>query len=122
PSGGRRGVRRTARDLRGCENRGARQPVRPATEELFVTISAERLAGSRFGLIADAHIHPDRPLPEALTALFAGVDAVLTLGDVGEAMGLDALEAFAPVTGVVGGDDQAGDPRLAGEGLRVEMR
>jgi uncharacterized protein len=77
----------------------------------------ERLDGTRFGLIADAHVHPggSPPLPEQLATLFAGFDAILALGDLGEASGLDALERIAPVTGVLGADDAVGDRRLAGE-------
>src|SRR5215831_15928738 len=77
--------------------------------------SVEPLAGSRFGLVADVHVHTGRPLPEALVSLFAGVDGVIALGDLGEASGLDALEEIAPVTGVLGGDDAVDDPRLVGE-------
>lgn len=83
--------------------------------------SAELLPGSRFGLIADAHIHPGRPLPEPIAALFAGADGILVLGDMGEASGLDALAEFAPVTGVVGGDDPADDKRLVGEVALFEI-
>jgi predicted phosphodiesterase len=77
----------------------------------------ERLAGTRFGLVADAHVHPGSspPLPAQLPALFAGVDGIFALGDLGEAAGLDALARIAPVTGVLGADDAAGDPRLPGE-------
>jgi putative phosphoesterase len=70
--------------------------------------------GSRFGLIADTHIHPGKspPLPEKLNDVFRGCDAILVLGDLGEASGLDTLQRIAPVLGVTGADDAFGDPRL----------
>lgn len=91
--------------------------MRTLTQEPIVRPVPERLAGTRFGLIADAHVHPGQtpPLPIGLATLFAGVDAIIALGDLGEASGLDALEQIAPVLGVRGADDAAGDPRLAGE-------
>jgi len=80
----------------------------------------ETLSGTRFGLIADAHVHPGKapPLPERLGEIFRGSDAILTLGDLGEASGLDELQRIAPVLGVIGADDAQGDARLTGE-LRV---
>lgn len=83
----------------------------------------ERLAGSRFGVIADAHIHPGQtpPLPDKLAALFEGVDGILALGDLGEASGLDALARIAPVHGTRGADDAVDDPRIVGEARVFEI-
>jgi len=80
----------------------------------------ETLKGSRFGLVADAHVHPGKgpPLPASLPEIFKGADAIFALGDLGEASGLDTLEKIAPVKGVNGGDDAHGDKRLGGR-LRV---
>jgi putative phosphoesterase len=77
-------------------------------------LKPETLAGRSFGLIADAHIHPGKtpPLPEKLGEVFAGVDRILALGDMGEASGLDALAKIAPVTAITGEDDAHGDTRL----------
>jgi predicted phosphodiesterase len=59
-------------------------------------------------VLADCHIHPaagiDWP-PGALDKL-KGVSRILTLGDMGEAAGLEALRAIAPVAGVLGEDDE----------------
>ena len=59
-------------------------------------------------VLADCHIHPaagiDWP-PGALAAL-AGAHRIITLGDMGEASGLAALRAIAPVAGVLGEDDE----------------
>lgn len=65
-------------------------------------------------VLADCHIHPgDGPdwTPQILEAL-AGVDLIVTLGDMGEAAGLDRLAQIAPVLGVRGQDD-SDDPRTA---------
>ena len=77
----------------------------------------ETLKGSRFGLIADAHVHPGKgpPLPASLAEIFKGADAIIALGDLGEASGLDTLGKLAPVKGVNGGDDAHGDARLGGK-------
>jgi len=83
--------------------------------------SAEVLAGSRFGLIADAHIHPGRPVPEPIATLWTAVDGVLALGDMGESSGLDTLAEIAPVTGVLGGDDATDDKRLSGRVALFEI-
>ncbi len=61
-------------------------------------------------VLADCHIHPDGG-PDwtgATLAAFAGADLILTLGDMGEAVGLEPLAAIAPVQGVMGVDDQPG--------------
>jgi len=81
------------------------------------TPTIEPLAGKSFGLIADAHIHPGSgaELPARVADIFSGVDAIVALGDLGEAAGLDALEKIAPVIGVTGADDAPGDARIAGE-------
>lgn len=81
------------------------------------TPKIEPLAGKSFGLIADAHIHPGKGpvLPARVADIFSGVDAIIALGDLGEAAGLDALEKIAPVIGVTGADDALGDPRIVGE-------
>jgi putative phosphoesterase len=75
----------------------------------------ELLAGRAFGLIADAHVHPGKtpPLPQTLAEIFAGVDRILALGDMGEASGLDWLAKIAAVTAIAGEDDAHGDARLA---------
>lgn len=62
-------------------------------------------------VLADCHIHPaagiDWP-PGALAAL-ADAHRIITLGDMGEAVGLSALRAIAPVVGVLGEDDEPSD-------------
>ncbi len=69
-------------------------------------------------VLADCHIHPGKiEWPAKALEALAGVDLIVTLGDMGESVGLDALAAIAPVTGVRGEDDQ-GDPR-ASEPSRV---
>jgi len=45
---------------------------------------------------------------------------IVTLGDMGEASGLDRLSAIAPVTGVRGADD-ADDPRTGVASRRLEL-
>ena len=68
----------------------------------------------KVAVLADCHIHPGGGpnwTPAILDAL-AGVDLILTLGDMGEASGLDRLAEIAPVLGVAGRDDE-GDPRTA---------
>lgn len=62
-------------------------------------------------VLADCHIHPGAGIdwpPGALAAL-AGVNRIITLGDMGEASGLAALAAIAPVAGVLGEDDEPSD-------------
>jgi putative phosphoesterase len=72
------------------------------------------LDARRLAVLADCHIHPGSGpdwTPAILQAL-AGVDLIITLGDMGETVGLERLEAIAPVLGVRGRDD-ADDPRTA---------
>jgi putative phosphoesterase len=70
-------------------------------------------------VLADCHIHPAKGIdwPRAALDAFKGADLFITLGDMGERVGLDALAGLAPVIGVVGRDDE-GDPRTAAR-LRV---
>lgn len=65
-------------------------------------------------VLADCHIHPGGGItwPKHALSKLSGVDMIITLGDMGESMGLDALETIAPVVGVRGQDDQE-DPRSA---------
>lgn len=59
-------------------------------------------------VLADCHIHPAAGIdwPPGVLAALAGVDRILTLGDMGEASGLVALRVIAPVAGVLGEDDE----------------
>lgn len=74
----------------------------------------EPIAARTIAVLADCHIHPGGGpdwTPAALDAL-RGVDLILTLGDMGEAAGLDRLAEIAPLLGVRGLDD-SDDPRTA---------
>ena len=81
----------------------------------MVAIPRDVISGSRLGVIADLHHHPGRgpSLPDSVLAAFRGVDAIVALGDMGEAAALDRLAGVAPVLGTRGLDDPEGDPRLA---------
>jgi len=59
-------------------------------------------------VLADCHIHPGGGVEwdDAALAAFLGADLIVTLGDMGERAGLDALAAIAPVIGVRGADDE----------------
>lgn len=65
-------------------------------------------------VVADCHIHPDAGIdwPPGTTEVLSGAELIVTLGDMGERRGLDALAAVAPVIGVRGEDD-GDDPRTA---------
>jgi putative phosphoesterase len=65
-------------------------------------------------VLADCHIHPARGIdwPQAALKAFEGADLCVTLGDMGEQAGLDALAERAPVIGVRGRDD-GDDPRTS---------
>jgi predicted phosphodiesterase len=70
--------------------------------------------GTKIAVLADCHIHPGGG-PAFPPQLFDILDAedpdlIVTLGDMGEAAGLDELAEFAPVIGVRGQDD-SDDPR-----------
>jgi putative phosphoesterase len=56
------------------------------------------------GVVSDTH----GELPDAVTAAFAGVDAIVHAGDSGAGYALDLLEAIAPVTAVCGNCDVPG--------------
>jgi putative phosphoesterase len=68
--------------------------------------------GQQFAVLADCHIHPGGgpAFPPDLFEALAGVDLIVTLGDMGEVDGLDQLSEIAPVIGVRGADD-SDDPR-----------
>ncbi len=70
------------------------------------------LEATRVAVLADCHIHPGGgpAFPSALFEALAGADLIVTLGDMGEAAGLDQLAEIAPVVGVRGADD-SDDPR-----------
>jgi putative phosphoesterase len=83
--------------------------------------------GRHVAILADCHIHPGGgpSFPEALFEALEGADLIVTLGDMGEAAGLDQLAEIAPVIGVRGQDD-SDDPRtdstrlvLAGDDITV---
>lgn len=72
-------------------------------------------------VVADCHIHPPKiAWPETALAALKGVDQIIALGDMGENVGLDALEAIAPLFAVRGEDDQP-DPRRTEEVRVLEM-
>jgi putative phosphoesterase len=76
---------------------------------------------TRIAVLADCHIHPGGgpDWSEAVLAALAGVDLIVTLGDMGEAAGLDRLGAIAPVIGVRGADD-GDDARTAFQARTLE--
>jgi putative phosphoesterase len=65
-------------------------------------------------VLADCHIHPAKGVdwPRLALEAFKEADLFVTLGDMGEKAGLDALAALAPVIGARGRDDED-DPRTA---------
>ncbi|HEY5071044.1 MAG TPA: metallophosphoesterase family protein [Caulobacteraceae bacterium] len=78
-------------------------------------MTPDRFADVRtIAVIADCHIHPDAGIdwPEGIAEALGGADLIVTLGDMGEARGLEALAAVAPLIGVRGEDDGE-DPRTA---------
>jgi predicted phosphodiesterase len=80
-----------------------------------------RLAdGARVLALADCHIHAGGPaFRDSVLAEAARADLVVTLGDMGEASGLDQLGTATPVIGVRGQDD-SDDPRTANRTLVLE--
>jgi predicted phosphodiesterase len=79
------------------------------------------VTGTNFAILADCHIHPGGgpEFPPHVLAALGDAHLIVVLGDMGEAAGLDQLEEIAPLVGVRGQDD-ADDPRLAGEALVLE--
>jgi putative phosphoesterase len=61
----------------------------------------------KLSILGDCHIHSDKGLdwPSAVLRAISGSDLIVTLGDMGEAYGLDRLATIAPVIGVRGRDD-----------------
>ena len=76
------------------------------------------IEGEQFAVLADCHIHPGGgpAFPPDLFGAIEGVDLIVTLGDMGEAAGLDQLMEIAPVIGVRGQDD-TDDPRTDSQAL-----
>jgi predicted phosphodiesterase len=78
--------------------------------------------GTKLAVLADCHIHlgggPE--FPGVLLDLLRteSPDLIVTLGDMGEAAGLDQLALIAPVVGVRGQDD-SDDPRTDNALLRL---
>lgn len=70
--------------------------------------SAQGAVPVRVGLISDTHGF----LPTAAESAFAGVDAIVHAGDIGEGYVLDLLEAIAPVIAVRGNNRYAGEERF----------
>jgi putative phosphoesterase len=88
------------------------------------TIPLIRLDGpARIGLLADTHCHAPGAgeLPPGVLEAFRGVDLVLHLGDMGEAVLLDRLSGVAPVVATRGRDDPPDDPRIAPLARVVEV-
>jgi putative phosphoesterase len=76
----------------------------------------------KLAVLADCHIHPGKvDWPKGALKALDGVDMIVTLGDMGESSGLDALAAIAPVSGVRGGDD-VDDPRTAPRARKLELQ
>jgi putative phosphoesterase len=70
------------------------------------SLTSVHFEGTELAVLADCHIHAGGPqFPAVLFEKLAGVDLIVTLGDMGEASGLDQLAAIAPVVGVRGQDD-----------------
>jgi predicted phosphodiesterase len=84
---------------------------RPAMTE---QVPIEPVSARKIAVLADCHIHPGGgpEFPPAVLAALRGADLIVTLGDMGDAAGLDQLAAIAPVTGTHGVDD-SDDPRTA---------
>ena len=81
---------------------------------MMTQVPVESVSARRIAVLADCHIHPGGgpEFPPAVLEALAGVDLIVTLGDMGEAAALDQLAAIAPVTGTHGADD-SDDPRTA---------
>lgn len=71
----------------------------------------------RVGVISDTH----GKLPDGVEGAFAGVDAILHAGDVGEGYVLALLRAIAPVTAVRGNCDMSGEAALLPSSVNVRL-
>ena len=73
-------------------------------------------------VLADCHIHPGGgpEFPAHVLAALGDAHLIVTLGDMGEAAGLDQLEAIATVVGVRGEDD-SDDPRTDSAALLLNI-
>ena len=73
-------------------------------------------------VLADCHIHPGGgpEFPEYVLAALSDAHLIVTLGDMGEAAGLDQLEEIATVVGVRGQDD-SDDPRTDNAALLLHI-
>jgi predicted phosphodiesterase len=73
-------------------------------------------------VLADCHIHPGGgpAFPPLVLAALSDAHLIVTLGDMGEASGLDQLEAIATVIGVRGEDD-SDDPRTDNAALLLNI-
>ena len=73
-------------------------------------------------VLADCHIHPGGgpEFPEHVLAALSDAHLIVTLGDMGEASGLDQLEAITTVVGVRGEDD-SDDPRTDNPALLLNI-
>jgi hypothetical protein len=84
------------------------------TPDRFANVAA-------IAVVADCHIHPGAGIdwPQGLAEALAGADLIVTLGDMGEVSGLEALATLAPLIGVQGEDD-GDDPRTAARARVIE--
>jgi putative phosphoesterase len=85
-------------------------------------VATDAFSAASIAVLADCHIHPGGgpDWTDAVLQALIGVDLIVTLGDMGEAAGLDRLSRFAPVIGVTGADDEP-DPRTAGSLRRLDI-
>lgn len=87
-----------------------------------MSATVRTVTANNFAVLADCHIHPGGgpEFPAHVLAALEDAELIVTLGDMGEASGLDQLEAIAPVIAVRGEDD-ADDPRIVGEALLLKV-
>lgn len=75
-----------------------------------------------FAVLADCHIHPGGgpAFSDHVLAALADAEMIVTLGDMGESVALDQLEAIAPLFAIRGQDDPD-DPRILGDTLLLDV-
>jgi len=86
----------------GADEGRRSRPAQPAGAP--AAVGRKRPVGPRIGVISDTHGYLDPVVAE----LFGGVTHIIHAGDIGDPAILEALEAIAPVTAVLGnveGDD-----------------